>query len=357
MIPTTRQSVTALLAVVALTTTACENGLFQEPSAESASLVLDLEAPSVVGGPSNAFDAADRVRVQALNGQRVRFDRTIPIQAEGRNLQLTIDIPRRRLRETLTLQVEVRRGDAPLFRGSVPLQIRLGRRPSASLSLDAIGHALLLPASHPLITAYGDSVRADGTVVFATGDTLAVGPVLWTSLDPSVVAITGGVPVTRADGDARLVGRTGTLQDTLTVRVLASVQTLVLQPDAGPLSIGGTRQFSTLLFDRRGNPIVTQRPITWSTTEPSIVMVTQAGLATGVGIGTSRITAASGAGSASLMLQSQPGAPVVATDSVNQITPSSAEFHETVRPNGAPTEAWFEYARDTTFTNSLSTPV
>lgn len=347
-------------AVLALAVAACDQGFFHEPGAGSASIVLAFATSSAAtsaGGPGAAFDKADHVRIRILARDETRLNTTLPIGAAGQNLLISLDVPLRQEVETLTLDVELARDNAPLFRGSAPVQLQIGGTSSVSLTLEAIPHALVLPPLLPTLTAYGDSVRALAAVIFATDDTLSLGPPLWSSLDPTIVAIQGGVPVARADGTARLVGRIGALEDTTTVRVQAIVVSIQIEPNVTILPLGSSRQYTARLLDRRGNSI-TGRTVQWSSSNPAIVSVNPTtGLATGVSNGSAILTATSDGVSGTLTVQVGAAAPTVTTEPVTNITLTSATLRATVTPNGAATQTRFEYATDAAFANALTTGV
>jgi hypothetical protein len=334
------------LAALCIGTVACDHVFFQEPSRYT-SVPLALTLMPSAGGQPEAFDKVDRVRVQVTGEDGVRLDTTIAVTPAGQNIQLSIDLDLASPGESLTLQVELRRGAEPLFRASAPIPRGARRNVEIPLTLEPVPAALLLPASVPTVTAYGDTVRINGALVFATGDTVSVGPVQWTSLDPTIIAIDNNAPVARADGSARLVGRSGTLADTVTVRVLATVQTIVIEPvPPTPLPVGQTRQLIARLRDRRGNAI--PRSALWTSSNANIITVNETGLASAVGLGSAIITAASGGVSANVTLQAPAGPPGITTDGAVQVGANTATLRATARPNGAATMAWFEFSTSPT---------
>jgi hypothetical protein len=335
------------LAAVCLGNVACDHVFFQEPSRyTSVPLALTLMPSSVMGGQPEAFDKVDRVRIRVLDEDGIRLDSTIAVTPGGRDIELSFDLDIASRTESLTLQAELRRGAEPLFRASAPIPLGAGRIVEIRLTLEPVPSALLLPSSVPTVTAYGDSVRINGALVFATGDTVSVGPVQWTSLDPAIVAIVDNVPVARADGSARLVGRSGALADTVIVRVLATVQTITIEPVVTVLQIGQSRQLMARLLDRRGN-VIPRSPL-WSSSNSSIISVSTTGLIRALAVGRATITAASGSVSSSLDIQVTASPPTVTTDGAVQVGVSSAVLRGTVTPNGASSETWFEYSTSST---------
>jgi hypothetical protein len=348
------RSLRLLAFVLAFGLGGCDALLTDPAPPGTAAFSLEVITAGSAGGPSAAFDKADAVFIQVRSGGAVRVETTIPLTARGGDVPISLEVPLNEAQESFTIEVEVRLGAAVLFRGSAEQQLGVGFGQSVLIVLDPVVTGVVLPASLPTLTAYGDQVTANAARVFATGDTASVVPVeSWTSLDPEIVSITAGIPVARADGTARLVGAIGTFRDTLTVQVLATVATVTIA-DAGPLDVGASRQYSAQLRDRRGNPIP-GRTITWSSGNTSVLTIVQAtGLATGVSAGSAVITATSVA-SGTLTVVVQVRTPSVTTDAVTGIGPTSATFNATVQPNGQATEAWFDYDLNPTFAQSTST--
>jgi hypothetical protein len=339
-------------------TAGCENVLLNDPAAPGlASIVLEVSASGSAGGPGAAFDKADRVRVRVPDGSSFRIDRTVLVSASGGDLTIPLEFELKRATENLTAEVEVRRGSAALFRGSAVLRLRVGRLPAVQVELEAVADAFILPDSLPPIDSYGDTVKLNGALIFATGDTLESGMVDQAlSLDPGVVAIENGVAITRGDGLARLVGRTGTWQDTTRVRVRAAVRTIVIEPGTIDVTVGTTRQFVARLYDRRGNEI-TGRTVVWSSSDPGIVFINATGMAVVRGLGSSMISASAETVTATVTVRATPRLPGVETDSAVQVYYTTAVLRATVDPHGSPADLWFEFDTDSLFPNPRVTIV
>lgn len=348
----------AFAALIAATHSGCDRGLPQDPArGGAASITLDL---AVAGGAAEAFDKADALWVRGSVENVVRFERTIAISAGGQDVETPLDVLLSRASETVRFEIELRQGAAAIFRGATPAQLRVGRRRTVTVTLDPVVAGLRLPETLPDVESYGDAVSAERALVFATGDTVEIGPVDdWASLDPAIIAVQGGVPIALADGEARLVAREGTLSDTVRVRVFAVVRRVVIDPQADELEVDVSRRYTASLFDARDNPI-TGRTVSWTSSNPLVLSVDPAGNVTGVAAGSANLTAGSGAASAGLLVQVLPPGPRIVTDQVTDVAPSSATLHATVRSNGHPTQVWFEYSQHhdfTTFVTSAATQV
>ena len=76
------------------------------------------------------------------------------------------------------------------------------------------------------------------------------------------------------------------------------VSTVTVTPPSVVLVIGTSLTFQAELRDSAAN-VLTNRPITWRSSDTTIVRVSQAGLATAMNLGTATVTAASGGASGS----------------------------------------------------------
>ena len=90
----------------------------------------------------------------------------------------------------------------------------------------------------------------------------------------------------------------------------APVATVTLSPTSGSLYLGDYGRFGVVLKDAAGN-VLSNRVVTWSTSNPSVASVGSDGLVTGVGVGTATITATSEGkiGLATLAITNRPSTP------------------------------------------------
>ncbi|MGH7459456.1 MAG: hypothetical protein ACREMA_00310 [Longimicrobiales bacterium] len=351
----------SLVAIAALGLSGCDQAFMAEPAEKNEVAPVALSVTTVsAGGAAQAFDKADTTSVEVSSTNGVRLATKIAVRANGQSIPILLQVPLLKASENFTLTIELRRAGTALFRGSTPVSLRIGPIvKQLPVTLTPVAAALALPDSLPTLTAYGDSVLQRGATVFATLDTVAANQTIaWTSLDPAVISITGDVPVARTDGLARLVGRVGNLADTMAVRVFAIVTRIALTPDttAGPIMLGFTRQFTAALFDRRNNT-VTNRPLTWTSSNPAILGVDGIGVATGQALGSSLLTARSGNAAGNQLVQVRGLPPVARTDSANGVTSNTAIIHATVNSNRLATEVWLAYGTDSTVIGPLVTNV
>ena len=176
------------------------------------------------------------------------------------------------------------------------------------------------PASATLIV--GGQTTLTATVKDASGNTLTGRPVTWASSNPSVVTVSAtGVVTAVGAGEATVFasseGKVGQAAITVNPVPVASV---AVTPATATVAIGQTQQLTATVRDAAGNAL-TGRTVTWSSSNPSIALVSSAGLVTAVGPGPATITAtAEGkSGTATVTVPAPPAAPVASVS----VTPAS----------------------------------
>ncbi len=130
------------------------------------------------------------------------------------------------------------------------------------------------------------------TVLPNVGRTIA-----WTSSDETIATVSGS-GFTRAVKAGSVTVTASPLENPqitcksdLTV-VDARIVNVIIGPRTGSLRIGVPRGFGAALLDSTNSQVPAGRIVTWSTNTPQTVQITQAGIATGLAIGTARIIAA-----------------------------------------------------------------
>lgn len=157
-------------------------------------------------------------------------------------------------------------------------------RPVASIALS--------PAQATVIV--GRTTRITATALDATGAPLAGRTITFTSSDASVATIRSDGTVTGiAPGSATIVatseGRTA--QAAVTVG-LPPVQTVTVSPSRDTLVVNGTRPFTVQLRDANG-ALLADRPVTWTSSNTTVAIVSATGSVVALAPGTATITASS----------------------------------------------------------------
>ncbi len=154
--------------------------------------------------------------------------------------------------------------------------------PVASLSLT--------PPTASLIV--GDFVQLTATPRDASGAALSGRSIAWSSSAQSLVSVSStGLVTALAVGTATITatseGKSATARITAS---LVPVESITLSPASATIAAGRTVQLVARAVDSAGTPL-TGRTITWTTDQPSIATVDNAGLVTGITAGRATITA------------------------------------------------------------------
>ncbi len=340
---------TALLGLaLPLVLSACDR---EDPGApanyEPASVAIAFSFPASLSGMAGLEEAylkTDRLWLQFRDEQSTaRDERQVDFQPSVQDSHVPLTIRLRSAREAFTFNVEVRLGDAGVFRGTAPVTLRAGRLTSVTATLVPILAGVVTPDTVPVLTAWGDTVRLAAAGILATGDTLANVPIDWTALDPGIATIdAGGKVLGKMDGTARMVASSGSFADTATVHILAEVASISVQPTVTSIPLYSTRQFTATLTDRNGNTLPA-RPVTWTSANTAAITIDANGIATGVNIGTSEITAMISGSAGSAEAMTIPIPPQADSMKAQVVNTSTAAISAIVYANGAPTQGWFEW--------------
>jgi uncharacterized protein YjdB len=156
--------------------------------------------------------------------------------------------------------------------------------PPATISLSADTMPLAPGATH----------QVTATVRDAAGNTLTDHPITWSSSNPAVLTVSSSGLITAVDGGAAAVIATaGTVSRSLLIRVLPRPPASVtIEPATITVPAQDTILLSATVRDAEGR--VTPAGVTWSTSDGSVVTLTNAGITTravGVKPGSATITA------------------------------------------------------------------
>jgi uncharacterized protein YjdB len=162
--------------------------------------------------------------------------------------------------------------------------------------------------------------------------------IAWASNNENVATVTGsGFTTTRRSGTATITASSvefPAVTCSATVEAVdARVTQVVINPRVGSLRLGVPRGFGALLLDSTNAAITSGRVATWSTNTPTVVQITQAGIVTGISLGTARIiaTAEGVADTVTLQVTRIPVASVVVTPlQASVIEGQTVQFRATV---------------------------
>ncbi|MCH7717205.1 MAG: Ig-like domain-containing protein, partial [Gemmatimonadetes bacterium] len=157
------------------------------------------------------------------------------------------------------------------------------------LSVTPTSHTFDALGSTQLITAIVTDENA--TDVTAISDV----PFTWASTDDLVATVDPGGNVTSTgNGSATISAAVQGLTANAAITVSQVAVAFAIVPNSASLAIGETLQLIGGSLDANNNPLETQSPITWSTSDASIADVDINGLVTAFGLGTATITADDG---------------------------------------------------------------
>lgn len=319
----------AAVAAIAAAATACSE-LLVSPATTPSGLVVSYslaEPPAgmgSMGGVASAFDKADRLRVLLVNRTAgTSLDTVLQFTpAPTVSVPLRLDIGAEQ--EQVELTMELRRGTAALFRGSANIAVRRADTTAVDVQLAPVPADVLLPSNLAPLTAYGDTVRLDAAVVFATGDTIPGLPVAWVSLNPEIASVNqAGHVVALSEGQAQIRATHAGLLGLATVTVAPTVHTVTLQAPTQNLLVDQTVTVTATARDRRGNLLL--RTFTWGTVNTAIATATSTGPQTasvrGVSGGQTQVTATAGgvSGSLGITVTAVPVASVTVTPQVDTL--------------------------------------
>ncbi|MBK7833000.1 MAG: Ig-like domain-containing protein [Gemmatimonadetes bacterium] len=188
-----------------------------------------------------------------------------------------------------------------------------GKSASATLTVTPppVSTVTLEPATAYLYV--GESGGYTVTLKDAAGNALTNRTVTWTSSAPTVATVSAtGIASGVAPGTTTITATSEGQSATAALTVLvppAAVASITLAPSPASLSLGDAGYFTVTLRDASGN-VLTGRPITWTSSVPSVATVAADGLVSGIALGSTLITATSEgkSTSASVTIVPRPGA-------------------------------------------------
>ena len=155
-----------------------------------------------------------------------------------------------------------------------------------------VSEVRVTPASSTLIV--GGSRTLSAQARSASGTVIAGREVTWTSGAPGIATVSASGAVSAVSpGTAVIAATIDGVSGLATVTVQPrAIATVTITPAAPEISVGQQSQLTATLRDA-SNAILTQRVITWSSSNESVAFVSSNGLVVGVGAGSAVITATS----------------------------------------------------------------
>ena len=169
-----------------------------------------------------------------------------------------------------------------------------GKTGTATVTVSAVPVASVVVAPTTLPLQVGGTGTLTATARDAGNNALAGRTITWTSGTPGVATVAPNGTVTAVAPGTSVItatseGKSGTATVTVSAIPVASV---TVAPTSASLTLGGTQQITATARDAQGNAL-TGRTITWQSGSTAIATVTQAGLITAAGVGSTTVTATS----------------------------------------------------------------
>ena len=160
------------------------------------------------------------------------------------------------------------------------------------------------------LTAVGETLRLTATVLDQEGKAVEGAAVTWTSSNPAVVSVDeGGLATALINGWVQVSAASDGVTAVASIIVMQAPARVELRPASSTLGAPGeTLQLYDTVFDRNGVPIPGSG-VAWTSGDDAVATVSETGLVTAVGRGSTRITASTGAvsGEASIVVAGASG--------------------------------------------------
>jgi uncharacterized protein YjdB len=206
---------------------------------------------------------------------------------------------------------------------------------SVTVIVAPVGSVTVSPPTPTIVVAATTTLTA--LVKDVNGTVVTNRVVTWSSGSPLVASVTSaGVVTGLLPGTATITATSEGVQGSAVVTVtLAPVATITISPTTASVASGSTTPFTATLKDANGN-VLTGRVVTWASSAPTIATVSATGVATGLLVGSTNITATSeGKTSPASTLTVTPGpvatvhvtpaAPSIAVNATVQLTATAAD--------------------------------
>jgi uncharacterized protein YjdB len=207
-----------------------------------------------------------------------------------------------------------------------------------TVSRAPVGSVVVLPASGGL--TIGQTLALGATVTDTRGVVVTDRLVTWTSSNDLVATVSGaGVVTALSVGSATITATSEGKSGSASVSVAAvPVASVTVQPTTASLFVGQTTVLLATVRDANGT-VVTDRPITWSSSNTAVATVSATGVVTAVAPGSATVSASAGgrSGSAGIVVTLVPvGSVVLAPPTATVIAGETTTLVPTIRDaNGA----------------------
>lgn len=146
----------------------------------------------------------------------------------------------------------------------------------------------------------GASAQLSASGLDANGNPIPSAPISWSSSNPAVASVSGGVVNALTAGTAYIRAVSGSKKDSAAVSVSASpstpaptpvLTTITLSPTSPTLVVGATQTFTATAKDQNGN-VMAGQSFTWTSSNTNVMRVSQ-GVVTAVAVGLATLNVSS----------------------------------------------------------------
>ena len=347
--------------LVALLLAGCGDLLYETPAPAGppAVVVLNVQsaaAPQAVDpGVSAAFARVGQLQI-VVSGGGETVTETFAVSGSSGEIRASIEVPVESESQRVSIQVELRGGGGPLFRGQAEATLTPGQTASPEIELSSVvGRIGFEPAAPPALTSLGATIQLQARALFSTGDPIEGIEFAWTSRDPTVATVSStGVVTAVGEGTARIQAQGGGATGEVPVRVEPVAASVEVVPASLELPVGGESTLQAVVRDAGGAQMTAE--VEWSSAAPAVATVSASGQVRGVAPGQTVVRARVGEVSAEATVQVAPRSPRVETGTASGIQPNRAFLTGQVNPFGLSTDAWFEWGREPGLSDARTTP-
>lgn len=183
----------------------------------------------------------------------------------------------------------------------------------------------------------GSNAQLTAVVRDQNNNVMSGQPVSWASSNSGVATVSSsGVVTANVTGSAVITASSGGLSGTASVAVVASppppppvVASVTVTPPSAAINVGGNAQFTATPKSASGSPLL-DRPVTWSSSNSAVALVSSTGQVTGQSAGMATITATSEGKSGTAQVTVTAGGP----EPVASVTVSPPSLTIAVGANG-----------------------
>lgn len=140
----------------------------------------------------------------------------------------------------------------------------------------------------------GASQQMVATGTYNDGSTAALSSVTWTS-DTSIASVSsGGLVKGVSPGTSSITATSGTVSGSASATVtVANLKSIAVNPTSAAIHVNGTQAFTATGTLNDGSTVDITNAVTWTSQTASVASIASTGIATGLAVGTTNITATS----------------------------------------------------------------